>query len=423
MSGFDPGKLNDPVPTQQSSRPKSERVIVEVSHYETPDNAPHFAVGKRLNGDGEDVRVRLNTVDERVADRPSANPETIRSQYITGEFTRESIADKAKSEIKLIAFDDSRKIGTNDSGATEYRAHWPTTMAADKSAEVVMGLAHVRLEPAREEQGVSKKAQAYVEMINDAKQLDKDGAKDALTSALSIRDEDGRGRNPLVILRAQYENQVVSETRIYPATEASTRFDQNEGKNVDINVKVDGDKTLAKLLDGEKGRTSFDDMSKDTARALVAGITGGPEPKFNSDNAEHVSRATNLYHGVKEGHVQVQMIEAERIDFGADSRMSYLNKAEGAQFKPYSVPLAGTENNDRGPRFTAGFTETAVAVQRHDDGTPFAVYASPVEMYPKGKPLREISAEQINPTLAEAAPKPTPPAEEERKQQAPELTM
>lgn len=386
MSNFDPNKLNARTPRSGSRGPRPERIFMVVSSYETPESGFHFAVGHRADRPDEQVRVRLNTVAERVADRPNLSAEAVKAQYVTGENTRDDIQAKAKAGIKLIAFDDCRLLGKAD-GVAEYRAHWPKTIATQPDAELLSGKAHIRLREAQEHAGGRVKAQAYVELIKGHAAPTAENIDQLLHDALTIKDDQGRARDPLMIMRVKHNNVVVGAPRLYPAMQATKVFDQAMGEEREIARPVDADKTLEELYSAKPGRNDYHNAQLDSVRALVAAIKGEGEPVFNSSVPAAHDAARNLYWGLKEGHLQVEVISAEKIDFGADSRKTYLKDKDRPQLAAYTVK---EPKDDQSFRESPGYTDTVIGVLRHEDGEPYAVYASPVQMYPKAYKLADL---------------------------------
>lgn len=388
MSSFDPSKLGQRSGGGQPNKgPRAERVFLVVEDYETPAEGFHYAVGHKADKPDEKIKVRLNTVQERSADRPNDNVDKIKAQYVTGENTRDSISDKAKAGIKLLSFDDARRLGKDENGVTEYRAHWPKTMSTNPEAEVMSGFAHVKLKEAGEYNGRRSPAQAYVELMKSSVVADKDGIDKALSDALAIKDDHGRARDPLVIMRVMHEGKVIASPRVYPSTELAKVFDQNLGEHKEVPRKVDADKTIDDLMTAKPGKSDMANRQLDTARAVIAGLKGLDEPKFNSPDEGVVESIRNLYYGAKAGALQVEVIAAEKIDFGADSRKTYLNDKDRPQLAAYTIKEAVDETR---VRETPGYTKTVVAVHRHPDGEPYAVFASPVQMYPKVQKLADL---------------------------------
>lgn len=392
MSSFDPNRLSKANGKLPSSAARSERIFLLVEHYETPADGFHYAVGHHADGTEGKIKVRLNTVMERSQDRPNDSLDKIKAQYLTGENTRDSITAKAKANIHFISFDDARKVGVDEKGMTEYRAHWSKTMSTEHSAEVFSGLAHIRLKEAQEFKGQRTPAQAYVELLKWSSELTSENIDKTLLAALSIKDDHNRARDPSAILRVIYEGKVVATTKIFPEGKKAQIFDQNIGQNKDMIVKLDASETLETLMSAKSGRNDYEIRRQDTARAVIAGIKGLDEPKLNTQNEAAQGDIRNLYYGAKSGALQLEVLAAEKIDFGKDSRKTYLSDKDRPQLAVYTMkePLGDKV------RELDGYTRTVIAVHRHEDGEPYAVFASPAEMYPKVRKLMDLPLIPVN---------------------------
>lgn len=401
---FNPDALNNKnsLNNTVSSAPKKERLIMVVENYETPESGFHYAVGHKFDDVDAKVRVRLNTVDERCKDRPKTDQNKIREQYVSGENTRDTIADKKKSNIKFISFDDSLLLTEKD-GVSEYRAHWGKTMSTDPTAEIISGVGHIRLR--QPENGSERSAEAYIEFIKDAQPVVKKNIKQQLTRGLAIKDEQGRARDPFVIIRVGYQDKLVTTVRLFPATETKAIFDQNLGANKEIRTLVDSEKTIEHLLSGKplsnSPTTAYIDNQADTVRAVVAGLLGRKEPTFNDPSNKE--RNLNIYHGAKGGQLNFELISAEKIDFGIDSRKTYLNEKSRPHLAAYDIK-SGEEGNEKQQFVTSGYAETVLAIHRHPDGEPYAVFASPKEMWPKTQVMKNLTIDKLIITTPENKP-------------------
>ena len=387
---FDPTKLGQPAVASKSRGPRPERLFVVVEQYDTPQNDFAFAVGHLLGDEQAKVRVRLNTVDERVQDQPKADRAKVEALYMTAENKRDTLADKSKAGISLLSFDDARKISSDEDGAAVYRAHWPKPMATAPGAEPLVGFAHVRLREAiTDRDGVHKLAVAQIELLKSNTVVDKTNVKDILSAALATKDDQGRARDPFAIIRVIHNDEVVASPRIYPVTEQTQVFQQATGTFKDVNKPADATKTIEYLASGSAGKSDTDNQRLDIIRAALAGVSGEPEPTFNSPDKVVRDNARNYYFGARDGHLEIEVISAETIDFGAATRKTYLKDKEKPQFFAYTIKESV---NDNKVRASAAFTRTALAVHRHPDGEPYAVFASPTEMYPESLKVTQLPA-------------------------------
>lgn len=388
MSSFDPNRaLNPAKQTPRDQKVKSERLFVEVESYETPADGFHYAVGTRIDNPEEKVRVRLTTVKERLEDLPKATEAKVKSQYSAGDNVRDSISDKAKKDIKLLSFDDARLI-QSENGVKEYRAHWPNTISTDPNAEIVSGMASVRLRKQDADRNIT--SQAHIELIRSQTLVNKGNIDLALKDALEIKDAKGNPRDPLAIVRASYNGEVIAQPRLYPSVEQKSVFDQTQGESKTVNVNAIAEKTMRELQEGKVAKSDFTIRNHDTIRALIAGVKGEPEPKYNIQNANVKEDIRNLYFGAKEGKIQVEVLAVEQIGFGPDSAKTYLTQKDRAPMNVYNIMSEREYNGEKRQQVSAGYTETVVGIQRHEDGAPYAVYAAPEVMWPKPRPLAEL---------------------------------
>lgn len=354
-----------------------ERIFGRVVSYDLPNDAPHSVLVRRLDQE-EDVlvRVRLTTVDERCKDFPVVDPKKVESSYATGQVHRESLADKSKKGIELIAFDDSRAVGVDDKNVPIFRSHWPDSMAAEPGAEVMSGVACIKLRP---ENG-DNKAVARIEMIRGSEALSSATAADAFLKAASLKDDNGNARDPFIVLRASLDGRVIASPRIYPAKMEDKRFDQNLGSMVTFLRAADAEKTLEGVMDGHATQNQITDTNNDLARVMMAALLKEPMPVINA--YEYPEKAVQLYSGILQDKIKVELISLEQIDFGKAAGASYLAKAARPQFAPYAQVQDG--------KIKDGFAKTVIAIQRHADGEPYAIYASPMAMYPRAKQISEV---------------------------------
>lgn len=382
-----------------------ERVFMEVDHYDTPADGFAFAVGHAINNPEQKLRVRLNTVSERVEDMPNAQQAGVQSQYVSGTNTRESLADKAKANIKFIAFDGAKFLGEEE-GVKTFRAHWPNTISPNPNIEFVSGMGSIVLRDSDTE--AQKRAQARIDIVKSSQLVNKENAKDVFLSAMSIKDDQGRARDPFIVMRLRAPNpqkdgqmQMVGSARLYPARTEKSQFDQNIGENVTIRVPADSDMTLDNLLSGVPAYTTDANKVADMARAVMTGLLGMEEPVFNtiktSETSGYLDKVRELHYATKAGAVEVEVVSMEQIDFGKDSAKTYLANKNQFHLRAYEMTF---ENS--GKVSTAnGFAPTMVAIQRHADGEPFAVYASPMAMSPYVKMLNKINLKpEAAPVLA-----------------------
>lgn len=390
-STFDPSMAKDALKpqAQQQRRVFDERVFMAVERFELSrpgTGGEDWAIGRSVTDPSVKLAVRLSTVEERMVDMPKANEARLRQSYESGEFRRETLAEKAAVKIKLIAFDGARPLGETEHGVRTYRAHWPQTMAAKPEAEVVHGLGTINLFQPRD--GAPGKASAHVEYLRTSTIVDGSNVREALGSALATKDDQGNARDGHAIMRVYHGGTEFATARVFPAREESVVKDPLYGDNKTVRLPVQGDASVKALLDGKRAGLDNVDVQNDLARAIVAGILDDDEPPVSHVMAPE--KAANFFYGAKAGELTVEIVAAERINFGLDSAKTYLKDIENPKFAGY---LVRTEVEGERTTVERGYGNTVTAIQRHPDGLPYAIYASPQEHFPQVSPLAHFDAQ------------------------------
>jgi hypothetical protein len=183
-------------------------------------------------------------------------------------------------------------------------------------------------------------------------------------------------------------HQVVAP-RIYPAVQAVKVLDQNLGEHKTVNKPADAEQTLKRLIQGAPSNTAYDLVQKDMIRALIAGITQGGQPKLLTQDQLQRQELLKLYAGTHSGHLQVELLHAERINLGVDTRKVYLADMMRMPLSSYAIKEEGPDA-ETATKTTQGYTQTVIGLHRHPDGEPYAVFASPKDMFPKMTKLADL---------------------------------
>lgn len=388
-TSFDPSiAKNALVPQARQRRVYDERVFMQVESFQLSrpgTGGEDWALGRSLLNPAEKLAVRLSTADERLVDMPKANEARLRNSYEGGEFRRETLAEKAAGKIKLIAFDGARSLGEVD-GVKQYRAHWPQTIAAKPEAEVTHGLGTINLFQPRE--GGAGRATAYAEFLRSATIVDGSNAREALESALANKDENGNARDGHAIMRVYHRGIEYATARVFPAREEAVMQDPLYGDSKTVRVPMEGAQSVQALLEGKQAGLANVDVQNDLARAVLAGLLDDEEPPVSHEM--EAKKAENFFYGAKSGELTVEIVAAERIQFGPDSAKTALKEIENPKYAGY---LVRTEVEGERTTTERGYGDTVVAFQRHPDGLPYAIYAAPVEHFPKVSPLARFDSQ------------------------------
>lgn len=405
-TSFDPAIAKDalkPANAQRERRAYDERVFMEVERFQlSRSGGDEWAVGRSITNPDERVMVRLSTVEERMTDLPLANEGRLRQSY-EGENRRETMAEKAQSKVRLIAFDGARSLGETEDGIKQYRAHWPQTMAAKPDAEIIAGLGSIVLYQPKE--GSGNKADAYVEFLRTATATDGANVQQAMEAALEINDKDGNARDAHALMRVFYNGEEVATARVFPAREKAIVRDPVYGDEKPIMQPMDAASSFQALRDAKATGIQSMDANNDLARAIIAGLMGDDEPP--KANVMEPHRIENFFHGAKGGDLDVEVVGVERIKFGVDSAKTYLKNLKdhnGNDNRKFTDYLVKTESEGK-TTTERGYGNTVVAFQRYPNGQPYAVYASPQENLPRVSPLAHFDSQMPLTSILPEEPK------------------
>lgn len=402
----DPKSGSTPSSEQETKRPRSERLFVNVERYETPNDGPSYAVGTTLNG-GEAVRVRLSTINEHHGDRPKKSLESIKSLYSTGETTRPKLTDKAKGDapVKLLSFDDARLVQSSD-GTKEYRAHWANTMNTNNDGEYFVGQAHVRL---RE---VGERQQSFIEVVKGTSLIDPANPEESIRQAMQIKDEHGNSRAPFVMARVfDEQGDLKSGQRIYPLREEIQYYDDATGENKTGSKNASADALMSHLTAAEPGENAKTTAAQDTFRAIIAGYKG-EDPVLATKDDRSVAALKNMAAGIAAGALRVELVEMETLKFGKDSHKTYFSNRNNFTLRGYSE----SKENKKGQMYEqSNFCESVIAFNRFPDGEPQVVFVAPTAPFPKHQPLHRLQFD--------STPQPEVSQERSMEQETPQSSM
>ena len=80
----------------------TERIMVQVTNYDLAKTTG-FVSGVNL-ATGAEIKVRLNSIEERLSDRPGQKRTAVENSYSTGSFKRESMVQKFQ---KIVYYSNS----------------------------------------------------------------------------------------------------------------------------------------------------------------------------------------------------------------------------------------------------------------------------------------------------------------------------
>ena len=364
----------------------TERIMVQVTNYDLAKTTG-FVSGVNL-ATGAEIKVRLNSIEERLSDRPGQKRTAVENSYSTGSFKRESMVQKFQKKASVLQLDDC--VALNDGKNTEYRAHWPKTIATETQNVTVLHSNAVHLKLFKNNSDAGKDL-AFVEVVKPSVKLTAEICQEVLMNAFANVDENENPHRPVVLLDMRHNGTPIFDNvpRLYPSTVADSVYDDSIGGMKEIRVTADAKVSVDDLLSGNRKPADGREATHlDYFRAAIAAVLNEPMPELTSPSATVTDRAQQLYNLIEEGKVEVNIGSASIYNFGPQSAKTYLADADKKHLTAYSVSRKGPNDSTVN---VSGYTEAYVSLGQFEDGTFYARDVVSVEPYPKAKPLNEFN--------------------------------
>lgn len=359
----------------------------------------------------ETVRVRLNTVEERVMDEKSFSNKSealiqaaVKQRYITNSNRRKTLQEHIQGSTRMISFERVTYLYTKDN-VKHYRAHWSTAMSSSPHAQFIQGMGHVRI--IQPDERIDRKATCQAEII------------ESMTLAAGREDAED---NNLIIAKALNNNdptsQLDSAERTGKLMVEMVRDGERNTRTIDIYsekkeveaVSATGEKimvrraipyaeTIQAYLSGEDFYTklykadpnnayrrdkAFDADINRHILGYLLGIDAKTIPIIRDDIADTIIKpfVNSLY----KKEVVLNLFAVRIYQYGSRYRAEVLSSTakqklhqnyvvainEGGSILPY--------HETDGLPATPAYAPTALAVQRYDDGTAYVVFEGAVDI-------------------------------------------
>ena len=369
-----------------SKNTPTERLFIEVTQYDLAKKTG-FVSGTNLLT-GEEIQIRLNTIDERLQDRPSAQKKTVEAQYSTGAYKRESLEQKHLKKNNMLLMEDAVALKDGTGEVSSHRAHWAKSICAedDKVKLIHAEAVHLNLKKASAEGG---RDSAYIEIVHPSQKASKDNIDEILLAAFDNQDKEGNPARPVVLMDLRFEQGPVFPNlpRIYPAVEKESVYDAATGGMKSIDLPAKAQVSVTTLLDGSREpKDGREAIHFDYFKAAIAAIKNEPLPESNSVSPQIRKNSKVIHDNVSNGKFELRISRVETYSFGPQARKTYLNEADKKHLSGFHV----NRKNGEDVRAVAAFTEAVVSLGQFEDGTYFVKDLLATEAYPKTKPINEF---------------------------------
>ena len=406
---------------QRGSTPTKEpqlfRIMMSVLKSDTYED--HFwAIGQRLGGTEvkrkprEVIAVRLNTVEERVADMQTFSNESkatltnkIKVSYLTGgQKKRKTLQEHLRGHTRLMSFERVIYLYTKDN-IKHYRAHWPTAMSSDPNAHFIQGMGHVKIMPANDKLGRQPMAQVEIieSMLMDAECNNAEKNKELIAKALNHKDPtshlDTAERTGKLVVEMVVDGQRNTRTIDIYNEKTDQMVMSNTGEQVSVRKSIPYADTVQAYLKAEdyhslrykedpnntyKRAKAYDADINRHILAFLLNIPAQNVPILIEDMADSVIKpfVANLYRKT----IKLNIFAVRIYYFGKSFGALTISRSEAfGLHKKYLVAIQDTGHalpyhESEGLPATPAYTPTAIAVQRYTDGTPYVVFEGAVNL-------------------------------------------
>lgn len=393
------------------------RLMMHIVKGESIDDH-YWMSGYRLGGldvkrkPRETIRVRLNTVDERVMEekgfsnsKPAAAIEnSVKSLYVSGSNRRKTLQEHIQGSTRMLSFERVVYLYTKDN-IKHYRAHWSTSMTTNPQGQFIQGMGHVRIIQGDEQLGRKSTCQAEIieTMVVGASREDAENNNLIIAKALNSVDPTSN------LETAERTGKLMVEMVVNGERNTRTIDIYSEKKEVDVvtpageNIKVRRAipyaDTIQAYLTGEDYHTAmykadpnnvykrdraFDADINRHVLGYLLGINAKSIPIIREDIAD--STIKPFVNSLYKKDITLNLFAVRIYQYGSRYRASTLNKTLKLKLhQNYVVAIDESGNiipyheSSHLPA-TPTYSPTALTVQRYDDGTAYVVFEGAVDI-------------------------------------------
>lgn len=400
-----------------AKEPGMFRLMMHIVKGESMDDH-YWMSGYRLGGldvkrkPREIIRVRLNTVDERVSEEKSfsnSKPESViqnsvKSLYVTGSNRRKTLQEHIQGSTRMLSFERVVYLYTKDN-IKHYRAHWSTAMTSSPQGQFIQGMGHVRIIQGNEQLGRKSTCQAEIieTMVVAAGREDAENNNLMIAKALNSVDPTSS------LDTAERTGKLMVEMVVNGERNTRTIDIYSEKKEVDVVTPV-GEKikvrraipytdTIQAYLTGNDYHTvmykadpnnvykrdrAFDADINRHVLGYLLGIDAKSIPIVREDIAD--SAIKPFVNSLYKKEIVLNLFAVRIYQYGSRYRATTLNKTLKQKLHQNYV-VAIDDNGNIVPYHesshlpaTPAYSPTAIVVQRYDDGTAYVVFEGAVDI-------------------------------------------
>ena len=349
----------------------------------------------------EKVKVRLNTIDERVNDLTQSGKKNkqqvanqVTNQYQNSANPRQSLKERLHSKVVVLSFDQSFEILSEDNYRS-YRAHWAESVTSNPSSQLITAPVHIQFVNSQRPFGrVEILENNYKIDINSSREM----IKEAFLKSLEHQDDFSAERSGSFnyILRYKETNEP-----IYQGSLQSFLQEVPVGPDRSIRIPADISTTLNNLM--RKPLTARDYVpdesmmfNHDLNRILVNRLLGVEFTQSLETSNPQLQNNLRLLSGkLKKGEIYLDAYATQNIFFGRDTLKTYQAKStrSSSPLKIYTV----TEMHNDEPIYQKGYIHSLVGIDRHSDTlAPYVTFSSTTDPNATSRKIQDLQFDEGN---------------------------
>lgn len=392
LQGMNRSIINTP---QQNNFQKPSRIFLHLDGIAQAPDGFEYAFGTDILNK-EKVKIRLNTVDERVQDMivtgrmrsKTQAIEVVKNQYENSAQPRKSLSERIRNNSAVLSFDQSYETQSNDNYRT-YRAHWAESVTTKKDAQLIIAPTHVQFVNTSNPFG---RVEILEKQFIVDKQSNTDDIRNMFISALNHEDEYSAERSGTLnyLLRSKDDGQSIFNGNL------STYLNPVQAGSRTIRVPADINTTLTKLMKdpiiSQENRPQDNIIFNHDLNRIIVNklLKQNFVHKLETSDPQLQMYLKTISAKLDKGELFLDAFTSRNIFLGKETVNSYRAKASRSQ-SPLKIYNVTEMDNNNQPVQHKGYLPTLIGVDRHSDTlSPFVTFTATTDPMSQAEKLEKV---------------------------------
>ena len=393
LQGMNRSIINTP---QQNNFQKPSRIFLHLDGIAQAPDGFEYAFGTDILNK-EKVKIRLNTVDERVQDMivtgrmrsKTQAIDVVKNQYENSAQPRKSLSERIRNNSAVLSFDQSYETQSNDNYRT-YRAHWAESVTTKKDAQLIIAPTHVQFVNTSNPFG---RVEILEKQFIVDKQSNTDDIRNMFISALNHEDEYSAERSGTLnyLLRSKDDGQSIFNGNL------STYLNPVQAGSRTIRVPADINTTLTKLMKdpiiSQENRPQDNIIFNHDLNRIIVNklLKQNFVHKLETSDPQLQMYLKTISAKLDKGELFLDAFTSRNIFLGKETVNSYRAKASRSQ-SPLKIYNVTEMDNNNQPVQHKGYLPTLIGVDRHSDTlSPFVTFTATTDPMSQAEKLEKVA--------------------------------